>query len=426
MTEKSRRSRMDYWHTANLIMIVFSVGLVNSLLGPFLMDMAEIYSSAMNEVAVMNSARAIGLFIGSCVGGFLYERINDQILMIIMGAVYGVGTVLHPLLPDLTYFHVLGFILGVAIGISHIGSQVRLVTLWAEDSAPAIQAIHASYGVGATIGPFVGAPFLSLRENDIIVKETRIYIPYAASGFLFFLILISMIAAYCVDPIGIKKAKESKKVRDDDSSRAFETVLMALLVLYLTTSVNIESTFSTLISVYAHGSPLLEFSKPDAAYLAGVFWTTFTGGRIVSIFVAAFFDVKKFLLVSHSLVLCASGILVLFGSSAACTWIGVALMGSGVSAMYGAAKALVFKYFHLRHFHISMILTGACLGIAVPAYFVPPVVERWPMFLPYYIGTCNISHLIVLLLMFNAVRGKRTIHEANEKPKGIQKEDALP
>ena len=45
-----------------------------------------------------------------------------------------------------------------------------------------------------------------------------------------------------------------------------------------------------------------------------------------------------------------------FGTSAWCTWVGVAMMGLGVSSMYGAAKALVFNYFHLRHFHISVIL----------------------------------------------------------------------
>ncbi|XP_003746206.1 sodium-dependent glucose transporter 1A-like [Galendromus occidentalis] len=487
MTKVSERSAMDWWHTANLILVVFGVGLVNSLLGPSLIDLGEIYASAPNEVAVMNSYRALGLFIGSCVGGFLYERINDQILMIAMGVIYGAGTVLNPVLPDLNYFHVLGFSAGVSIGICHIvypmrleslkdcegmllliknvmvkeyinrttlmstsntvvkkssddtvqaqngsrqwwtdeGSQVRLVKIWAEDSAPAIQAIHASYGVGATIGPFLGAPFLSSRENGLIVRESELHVPYAASGFLYLLILVSMVGAYFADPVGIQKAKENERAADADSDGTFETLLMTLLFFYLTISVNSESTFSTLISVYAFASPSLQFSKADAAYLAGVFWTTFTGGRIVSIFIAAFFDVKQLLLVSHSLVLCASGILVVFGGSAACTWIGVAMMGSGVSSMYGAAKALVFNYFHLRHFHISVILTGACLGIAIPAYFVPPVVESWPMFLPYYTGCCNITHLLILLLMFRAVRGKQTIHARKGDRHRVSKENVV-
>ena len=149
-------------------------------------------------------------------GGFLYERVNDQLLMIVMAVIYGAGTVLHPLLPDMNCLHVLGFTAGASIGISHIGnhlaglttypisvhilptsrnpmtpngkkdaesrgtqlnpdcspsgSQVRLVKIWAEDSAPAIQAIHASYGVGATIGPFLGAPFLSLRKEDVVLR----------------------------------------------------------------------------------------------------------------------------------------------------------------------------------------------------------------------------------------------------------------
>ena len=70
---------------------------------------------------------------------------------------------------------------------------------------------------------------------------------------------------------------------------------------------SVLSLFSALVSLYAVNSLGLQFSKADAAYLAGVFWTTFTGGRIISIFVAAFFDVKQLLIVSHALVICASG-----------------------------------------------------------------------------------------------------------------------
>lgn len=59
------------------------------------------------------------------------------------------------------------------------------------------------------------------------------------------MILASMIAAYIVDPVGIKKAKENDKGGSDPSDKAFETLLMALLFIYLTISVNSESTFSS-------------------------------------------------------------------------------------------------------------------------------------------------------------------------------------
>ena len=64
---------------------------------------------------------------------------------------------------------------------------------------------------------------------------------------------------------------------------------------------------AALISVYAVDSQALQFSKPEAAYLAGVFWTTFTGGRIVSIIVTIFCDTKQVLAISHSLVVVATG-----------------------------------------------------------------------------------------------------------------------
>lgn len=43
-------------------------GLSYGSYGPSLLDVAELYSSAPNEVALMNSARALGTFIGSRFG----------------------------------------------------------------------------------------------------------------------------------------------------------------------------------------------------------------------------------------------------------------------------------------------------------------------------------------------------------------------
>lgn len=138
-----------------------------------------------------------------------------------------------------------------------------------------------------------------------------------------------------------------------------------------------------LLPVYAVENPVLLFSKPTAAYLSGVFWTTFTGGRVVSILVTIFFDIKQLLTLSHALVLCASGesaefrsharedqqitrafkprflptgALIALNDSIPCTWVGVAVMGLGVSSMYGAASGLVLQYFHVRHVHVSVIL----------------------------------------------------------------------
>ena len=64
---------------------------------------------------------------------------------------------------------------------------------------------------------------------------------------------------------------------------------------------------SGLLSVFAVKSPDLQFTKSMAAYLAGVFWTTFTLGRLVSIFAAILFDIPTLLFISQALMLIASG-----------------------------------------------------------------------------------------------------------------------
>lgn len=53
--------------------------------------------------------------------------------------------------------------------------------------------------------------------------------------------------------------------------------------------------------------------------------------------------------------------------------------------------------------------------MASASYFVPPIVERWPMFLMYYSGVDGILHFLVLIAMLVATKGKQTIHAKKEE-----------
>ena len=69
--ESSRRSRICSLSSAVLLSRLsfsFEQGLSNGLYGPSLIDLAEIYASTPDEVAVMNSTRALGMFLGSLIG----------------------------------------------------------------------------------------------------------------------------------------------------------------------------------------------------------------------------------------------------------------------------------------------------------------------------------------------------------------------
>ena len=77
------------------------------------------------------------------------------------------------------------------------------------------------------------------------MKETRLSIPYGSFGVLFSLILVSMIAAYCVEPSGMKKSDGADKDADDPPNRKLEVILMILLFFYIGICVNLESAFSS-------------------------------------------------------------------------------------------------------------------------------------------------------------------------------------
>lgn len=48
--------------------LILAQGLGFGIYGPSLVDLAEVYETSTEEVALMNSFRAVGMFIGSCMG----------------------------------------------------------------------------------------------------------------------------------------------------------------------------------------------------------------------------------------------------------------------------------------------------------------------------------------------------------------------
>ena len=62
-----------------------------------------------------------------------------------------------------------------------------------------------------------------------------------------------MIGAYVADPIGIHESKKIEENQEKESSKTFESVLVALLFFYILFTVNTEMTYS---SEYASGEHL--------------------------------------------------------------------------------------------------------------------------------------------------------------------------
>lgn len=82
-------------------------------------------------------------------GGFFYEHINDQIMMLLTLIIYAAATVSIPMLPNITYLYAIGFVGGASIGISHIGNPPRSTAVNDMDSVdlPSLRSIRTSEAV---------------------------------------------------------------------------------------------------------------------------------------------------------------------------------------------------------------------------------------------------------------------------------------
>eukprot|EP00118_Oscarella_pearsei_P015509 m.140356 g.140356 ORF g.140356 m.140356 type:complete len:551 (+) comp38299_c0_seq3:314-1966(+) len=151
--------------TLSLFAGFFSLGVVLSLLGPTLLDLACNTHSSLKTLSYIFTARSTGYLSGSILGGILFDRFEGHLLVSISQILCTVGTFLVPLLKLIGPLAVCVVFQGVAMGFLDTGGNVMLLQLWGPKSAPYLQALHFAFGAGAFISPLLAEPFLVNTDN---------------------------------------------------------------------------------------------------------------------------------------------------------------------------------------------------------------------------------------------------------------------
>ncbi len=334
-----------------------ALGMPDGLLGVAWPSIRADFSIPLDAVGMLITASVTGYLISSFLSGPLIARLGVGIVLASSCAMTGVALIGYTLVPEWWMMVLLGLVAGLGAGAIDAGLNTYVAAHFGEGL---MQWLHASYGIGVTLGPIIMT--ITLATLDTWRVGYRI-----VGGFQL------VLAACFVLTLAMWDKKESpagsvqpKRLTDyktpmGDTLRQPRVWLSALLFfLYVGAEVSFGTwTYSLLVE--SRG-----ISPATAGLWVGSYWATFTIGRVVAGLYAKRIGVN--LLVLGGLAGALLGTVLLgWNPSEAANLLAVALIGFSIAPIFPAfmsgTSQRVGAHFAANTIGIQIAATG--LGTAV-------------------------------------------------------------
>ncbi|XP_022647863.1 sodium-dependent glucose transporter 1A-like isoform X2 [Varroa destructor] len=425
--EEKRSKLVKYGQTVNLNLGCFGMGLMTSVIGTTLLDLTEVYETRIDLASHIITSRGCGALLGSFFGGMLLDRFNMQVLITTAFFIASIAICLIPVCPTLTLAYGVTLVYGLTVGIFDTGANIWIINLWGNKNGPMLQIYHFAFGVGGLLSPIVAEPFLSLHHKDasasiahshmprsidlfdpmvdpiinntlptqLYLRPSRIEVPYGLIAAIHFMLFVSMLVFYCIDPRDPKPQKKAEGDEPQPSALKRYSLLMCLSF-YLMIYVALESCLGQMLSAFAVKSKL-QFTKTQASYLSSLFWTTFTMSRVFSAFWALHSSPRCMMFTEHAMSLAAFFLFLWFGeTSRIMVWVCAALVGIGAAGMFATAITWTVEYMALSNKMMSVSTVFSGSGGMAPPFIVGRFIDENPMILMY---TCTAITCILTGIM---------------------------
>ena len=218
----SKSIKMKYVYTALIYFCYLTPGLQN-IVAITLVDVAELTESTVATVSIGLSVMYVGYCIGSLIIGWLLDRVNRQLALLVAVAGSAAAYMLIPIVKSLPYYFAALFVNGMLYVAVDVASFAWIIEMWEPKDNPYMQALFLFNSIGFSLSAALAAPFLSYSVNETlddgstisVFHESRIMIPYAITASIAVFASFSMSVMYLKSPY----------VNDRDSSTAVRQTL---------------------------------------------------------------------------------------------------------------------------------------------------------------------------------------------------------
>lgn len=305
------------------------------------------------------------------------------------------------------------FVNGVCMGGFDTIGNVLMTELWRQRVQPWMLAMHATFGLGAIIGPYLVGTF---------GFTTTMHLVAIGSAFpCVFMLLLPLVSQWCVPAAGTKRKtqeyelvcgteteieieteigtvnsdmadtdgdanavvdsgtdEEAGSAVDSDSAgstieRICPTSVKVMLSLYFALCVGAEMGYSGWISTLALSAGITQ-SHAQASYLVSVFYAAFTVSRCTSVVISVYVA-NTYMIRTQMLISVVGCILAIYFDTVSYEWAAVATaaMGLGISTLFPLGLSMVQDYGYTMD---ARSTTVCILGATVGEVSLPLVIGR--------------------------------------------------
>ncbi|MAT97002.1 MAG: MFS transporter [Anaerolineaceae bacterium] len=251
-----------------------ALGMPDGLLGIAWPSMRVDFAIPLDSLGMLLFASVSGYMTSSFLSGTLIARMGVGKLLTISCALTGSALVGYTLVPSWWMMVLLGVMAGLGAGAIDAGLNTYVAAHFGEGL---MQWLHASYGVGVTIGPFIMTMALtalnSWRFGYRVVGGFQFVM---AASFLITLSWWNTREEAPAESVREKRLTEYKTPMGQTMRQPRVWLSVLLFFLYVGAEISLGTWVYTLLTESRGVSP------QAAGFWAGSFWATFTVGRILA------------------------------------------------------------------------------------------------------------------------------------------------
>ncbi|EGD79136.1 sodium-dependent glucose transporter 1 [Salpingoeca rosetta] len=398
--------------TATNYTAFFCLGLLLSLLGPTLLDLATRLDATIAHMALAFTARSLGYLLGSIVGGLIFDRTAYSATMLATTLLLAAtGSFCVPLAKNVPVLAAVVSLQGLAMGFLDTGGNVLLIRCWKANCGPYLQGLHFCFGVGAFIAPLLAKQFIAQTstieginctatatsppstlattpvtplattttmtvaagdgESGTVPPgfESHVATAYRIGASLLLPPALAFLALARFTPRDIMAGGHGGHGGDGAAdatpkprSRVYVVGLLSAAFLFFMLYVGTEVSYGGYIYSYTVKSCELQFSEHDGALVTSVYWGLFAVGRFFAIPLSTRFSPRTLVIVDLVGCMLASVAMACFPHNATVIWIGSGVFGFSMASIFPSGYHMVETYMDISNAATSILVVGAALG----------------------------------------------------------------
>lgn len=344
-----------------LVLLAFiafvALGMPDGLLGVGWPSIRDGFSIPLDAIGMFLTALVVGYMTSSFLSGFLLARLGVGRMLAASCLLTGTALIGYTLVPAWGMMVALGVFAGLGAGAIDAGLNTYVAAHFGEGL---MQWLHASWGVGITLGPII-------MTLGLTTFETWHFGYRVVGGFQLALALGFVLTLAMWNQNDTPADEKTEKKLTDYKTPMGETLRqpqvwlsVLLFFLYVGAEGGLGTWTYTLLTESRGVNPTL------AGFFAGSYWFTFTIGRIVAGVFARRVGIDKLVLGGLVGALLGTGLLV-WNPSEMANVIAVAIIGFSIApifpAMMSGTKTRVGDHFAANTIGMQMAATG--FGTAV-------------------------------------------------------------